>query len=171
MRSTLSMDSGTYCIPTSSLPNPIQPYPTLPNPTQPYPTLPNPNHALHGPWLEPDVRYKSWGAKALSPMCEPRVASPTCSLAGHILSVSGRELVMTCIVNKWRNIFVLTCITKNKDIFLIHFTKLYFIVFNLSRDNLISTHTYKQWHQIHNYIHIIYRYIGWTCHAWLAHRT
>ena len=38
------------------------------------PPPPNPNHVLHGPWLEPGNRYKSWGAKALSPTCESRVA-------------------------------------------------------------------------------------------------
>ena len=43
---------------------------------------PHPNHVLHGPWLEPVRRYKSWGAKALSPTCESRVADLTCW--GHL---------------------------------------------------------------------------------------
>ena len=38
---------------------------------QPYPNpWPIPSHVEHGPWLWLGNRWKSWGAKALSPMCE-----------------------------------------------------------------------------------------------------
>ena len=39
-------------------------------PPNPHPTPTQPQPWNHGPWLEPAGRYKSWGAKALSPICE-----------------------------------------------------------------------------------------------------
>ena len=72
-----------------------------PSLTQSYPIFPppNPNHVLHGPWLEPGNRYKSWGAKALSPTCESRVADLTCwghltGDFGHIWSSSVGRLIL-----------------------------------------------------------------------------
>ena len=48
---------------------------TTPQP-HPYP-WPIPSHVEHGPWLWLGNRWKSWGAKALSPMCESCEARPT----------------------------------------------------------------------------------------------
>ena len=48
---------------------------TTPQP-HPYP-WPIPSHVEHGPWLWLGNRWKSWGAKALSPMSESCEANPT----------------------------------------------------------------------------------------------
>ena len=54
------------------------PGPVISTTPQPYPyPWPIPSHVEHGPWLWLGNRWKSWGAKALSPMSESCEANPT----------------------------------------------------------------------------------------------
>ena len=67
-------------------------------PPYPHPTPTQPQPWNHGPWLEPAGRYKSWGAKALSPICESRVARQICwSLTSEDISLGETDAQLAVV--------------------------------------------------------------------------